>query len=185
MLRERLGLQARLWQGRHSVTVPLSLSSSSSSRSISLLVDTDELPSSIIPARCTDSDLPRSTASSASQSDHEKASSGSSAPPNSQIRLILPNLRAYTSLPSCTKRESTTSSFRYAPSSLGSSPTRCTERAFLQDEEYAAELLARASELQYAPSAYKLGECYEYGKMGCPQDSALSIHYYSSPIFLM
>lgn len=48
-----------------------------------------------------------------------------------------------------------------------------------QDEEYAAELLARASELQFAPSAYKLGECYEYGKMGCPQDSALSIHYYS------
>lgn len=50
---------------------------------------------------------------------------------------------------------------------------------WLQDEEYAAELLARASELHYAPSAYKLGECYEYGKMGCPQDSALSIHYYS------
>ncbi len=47
------------------------------------------------------------------------------------------------------------------------------------DNEYAAELLARASELGYAPSAYKLGECYEYGRMGCPQDSALSIHYYS------
>jgi TPR repeat protein len=47
------------------------------------------------------------------------------------------------------------------------------------DNEYAAELLARASELGYAPSAYKLGECYEYGKMGCPQDAALSIHYYS------
>jgi len=39
--------------------------------------------------------------------------------------------------------------------------------------------LARASELGYAPSAYKLGECYEYGRMGCPQDSALSIHYYN------
>lgn len=50
----------------------------------------------------------------------------------------------------------------------------------LQDEDYAAELLARAAELQYAPSAYKLGECYEYGKMGCPQDAALSIHYYST-----
>jgi TPR repeat protein len=47
------------------------------------------------------------------------------------------------------------------------------------DNEYAAELLARASELGYAPSAYKLGECYEYGRMGCPQDAALSIHYYS------
>ena len=39
--------------------------------------------------------------------------------------------------------------------------------------------MARAAELQYAPSAYKLGECYEYGRMGCPQDAALSIHYYS------
>ncbi|KAK4058444.1 Chitin synthase 4 [Microbotryomycetes sp. JL221] len=53
------------------------------------------------------------------------------------------------------------------------------ENVIFQDEDYAAELLARASELQYAPSAYKLGECYEYGKMGCPQDAALSIHYYN------
>ena len=44
----------------------------------------------------------------------------------------------------------------------------------------AAELLAQAAELGYAPSAFKLGECYEYGKMGCPQDAALSIHYYVS-----
>ncbi|KDQ18199.1 hypothetical protein BOTBODRAFT_29541 [Botryobasidium botryosum FD-172 SS1] len=47
------------------------------------------------------------------------------------------------------------------------------------DNEYAAELLASASELGYAPSAFRLGECYEYGKMGCPQDPALSIHYYN------
>ncbi|SCV74085.1 BQ2448_6517 [Microbotryum intermedium] len=53
------------------------------------------------------------------------------------------------------------------------------ENVIFKDEEYAAELLARASELQFAPSAYKLGECYEYGKMGCPQDAALSIHYYN------
>jgi len=48
------------------------------------------------------------------------------------------------------------------------------------DYEYSAELLAQAAELGYAPSAYRLGECYEYGKMGCPQDPALSIHYYVS-----
>ena len=48
------------------------------------------------------------------------------------------------------------------------------------DNEYAAELLAQASELGYAPSAFKLGECYEYGKMDCPVDPALSIHYYVS-----
>lgn len=48
------------------------------------------------------------------------------------------------------------------------------------DTEYSVELLARASELGYAPSAYKLGEAYEYGRLGCPQDSPLSIHYYSA-----
>jgi len=41
------------------------------------------------------------------------------------------------------------------------------------------ELLAQAAELGYAPSAYRLGQCYEYGKMGCPMDPALSIHYYN------
>ena len=50
-----------------------------------------------------------------------------------------------------------------------------------QASEYATELLAQASELGNAPSAYRLGECYEYGKMGCPQDPALSIHYYVRP----
>ena len=39
------------------------------------------------------------------------------------------------------------------------------------------ELLAQAAELGYAASTYQLGECYEYGKMGCLQDPVLSIHY--------
>lgn len=59
---------------------------------------------------------------------------------------------------------------------------RGIDNVLFVDYEYAAELLAQASELGYAPSAYKLGECYEYGKMGCPQDAALSIHYYVSVI---
>ena len=46
------------------------------------------------------------------------------------------------------------------------------------DCKYAAELLAQASELGNALSAYRLGE---YSKMGCPQDSVLSIHYYVRP----
>jgi TPR repeat protein len=56
---------------------------------------------------------------------------------------------------------------------------RGLEHVVFVDYDYAVELLARAAELGYAPSAYKLGECYEYGRMGCPQDAALSIHYYS------
>ncbi|KAG6853542.1 hypothetical protein C0991_003400 [Blastosporella zonata] len=55
---------------------------------------------------------------------------------------------------------------------------RGIENVLFVDFEYSTELLAQAAELGYAPSAYRLGECYEYGKMGCPQDAALSIHYY-------
>ena len=36
------------------------------------------------------------------------------------------------------------------------------------DCEYTAKLFTQASKLGNAPSAYCLGECYEYGKMGCP-----------------
>lgn len=54
------------------------------------------------------------------------------------------------------------------------------EHVVFVDMDYAAECFARASELGYAPSAYRLGEYYEYGRSGIPQDSALSIHYYSA-----
>lgn len=47
------------------------------------------------------------------------------------------------------------------------------------DLDYSIELLAQAAELGYAPSAHTLGECYEYAKLNCPQDAALSIHYYN------
>ncbi|EGO31286.1 protoplast regeneration and killer toxin resistance protein SKT5 [Serpula lacrymans var. lacrymans S7.9] len=56
---------------------------------------------------------------------------------------------------------------------------RGVENVVFIDVEYSVELLAQGAELGYAPSAHRLGECYEYGKMGCPQDPALSIHYYN------
>lgn len=55
------------------------------------------------------------------------------------------------------------------------------ENIVFVDFEYTVELLASAAELGYAPSAFKLGEIYEYGRLGCPQDQALSIHFYVSP----
>jgi len=54
------------------------------------------------------------------------------------------------------------------------------ENIVFVDYEYTVELLASAAELGYAPSAFKLGEIYEYGRLGCPQDQALSIHFYVS-----
>ncbi|KAI0085987.1 HCP-like protein [Irpex rosettiformis] len=74
--------------------------------------------------------------------------------------------------------ESATAEFPHALHELALLHERGINNVLFVDYEYAAELLAQAAELGYAPSAYRLGECYEYGKMGCPQDPALSIHFY-------
>jgi hypothetical protein len=74
--------------------------------------------------------------------------------------------------------EHATEEFPHALHELALLHERGIEHVVFIDFDYAAELLAQAAELGYAPSAFKLGECYEYGKMGCPQDAALSIHYY-------
>ncbi|THH27074.1 hypothetical protein EUX98_g7112 [Antrodiella citrinella] len=75
--------------------------------------------------------------------------------------------------------EHATAEFPHALHELALLHDRGVDNVLFVDYEYAAELLAQAAELGYAPSAYRLGECYEYGKMGCPQDPALSIHYYN------
>ncbi|KAH9949418.1 HCP-like protein [Amylocystis lapponica] len=75
--------------------------------------------------------------------------------------------------------EYATDVFPHALHELALLHERGVDNVLFVDYEYAAELLAQAAELGYAPSAYRLGECYEYGKMGCPQDAALSIHYYN------
>jgi hypothetical protein len=76
--------------------------------------------------------------------------------------------------------EHATEEFPHALHELALLHERGIDNVLFVDHEYAAELLAQASELGYAPSAFKLGECYEYGKMDCPVDPALSIHYYVS-----
>ncbi|KAG6835524.1 hypothetical protein H0H93_000558 [Arthromyces matolae] len=74
--------------------------------------------------------------------------------------------------------EHATAEFPHAMHELALLHERGIDNVLFVDYEYSIELLAQAAELGYAPSAYRLGECYEYGKMGCPQDAALSIHYY-------
>ncbi|GJJ09318.1 Chitin synthase regulator 2 [Clathrus columnatus] len=75
--------------------------------------------------------------------------------------------------------EHATAEFPHALHELALIHERGIENVVFVDFEYAVELLAQAAELGNAPSAYRLGECYEYGKLGCPQDPALSIHYYN------
>lgn len=81
--------------------------------------------------------------------------------------------------------EHATTEFPHALHELALLHERGIDNVLFVDYEYSTELLAQAAELGYAPSAYRLGECYEYGKMGCPQDPALSIHYYVRPISLI
>jgi len=75
--------------------------------------------------------------------------------------------------------ESATPEFPHALHELALLHERGVDNVLFVDPEYACELLAQAAEMGYAPSAYKLGVNYEYGRMGCPQDGGLSIHMYN------
>ncbi|KAI0176205.1 HCP-like protein [Hypoxylon sp. FL1284] len=48
-----------------------------------------------------------------------------------------------------------------------------------KDESYAAELLTQAAELGHAEASYRIGDAYEHGKLNCPRDPALSVHFYT------
>jgi len=77
--------------------------------------------------------------------------------------------------------EHATTEFLHALHELALLHEKGLDNVVFVDKEYTAELLAQVSEFGYTPSAYRLGECYECGKMGCPQDLALSVHYYVCP----
>jgi TPR repeat protein len=48
-----------------------------------------------------------------------------------------------------------------------------------QDESYAATLFTQAAELGNAEASFRMGDAYENGKLNCPKDPALSVHFYS------
>ncbi|RDW78183.1 HCP-like protein [Coleophoma crateriformis] len=48
-----------------------------------------------------------------------------------------------------------------------------------QDETYAAQLFTQAADLGHAEASYRLGDAYEHGKLACPRDPALSVHFYT------
>ena len=47
------------------------------------------------------------------------------------------------------------------------------------DESYAAELFTQAAELGHPEANYRMGDAYEHGKLNCPKDPALSVHFYT------
>lgn len=48
-----------------------------------------------------------------------------------------------------------------------------------QDESYAAQLYTQSADLGHAEANYRLGDAYEHGKLHCPRDPALSVHFYT------
>ncbi|CAK7243078.1 MAG: Chitin synthase 4 [Sporothrix thermara] len=48
-----------------------------------------------------------------------------------------------------------------------------------KDESYAAELFTQAAELGHADASFRMGDAYEHGKLNCPRDPALSVHFYT------
>ncbi|KAK6099541.1 Chitin synthase 4 [Batrachochytrium dendrobatidis] len=50
----------------------------------------------------------------------------------------------------------------------------------MPDIYYARSVLIEASHLGFPPAQYKLGYCFEYGRLGCATNAAESIHLYSA-----
>lgn len=48
-----------------------------------------------------------------------------------------------------------------------------------QDQSYAAQLFTQSADLGHTEANFKLGDAYEHGKLGCPRDPALSVHFYT------
>ncbi|KAI8357433.1 hypothetical protein B0O80DRAFT_383929 [Mortierella sp. GBAus27b] len=75
--------------------------------------------------------------------------------------------------------QAATPEFPFALYELAQLHERGIENIVFVDPEYSVSLYSQAAELGHAPSAFRLGECWEYGKLGCKQDPRLSIHYYT------
>jgi len=79
------------------------------------------------------------------------------------------------------KRAAESADFQYnaAPYELGLlHETGYGDDIFI-DEAYAAQLFTQSADLGHAEANYRLGDAYEHGKLKCPRDPALSVHFYT------
>lgn len=70
--------------------------------------------------------------------------------------------------------------FNQGPYELGLLYEKGLRDELLQDEIYTGQLFTKAAALRHAESAYRMGDAYEHGKLSCPHDPALSIHFYTT-----
>lgn len=75
--------------------------------------------------------------------------------------------------------DASTSDYPHALHELGLLHEKGLDNIIFKDATYSVQLYTRASELGYAPSAYRLGECFEFGYLKCEKDMTSSIFYYT------
>lgn len=80
------------------------------------------------------------------------------------------------------KRATDAADFQYnaAPYELGLLHETGFGQDIFKDEAYAAQLFTKSADLGHPEANFRMGEAYEHGKLGCPHDPALSIHFYTA-----
>ena len=79
------------------------------------------------------------------------------------------------------KRAAESADFQYngAPYELGLLHETGFGDDVFRDESYAAQLFTKSADLGHPEANYRLGDAYEHGKLTCPKDPALSVHFYT------
>ena len=79
------------------------------------------------------------------------------------------------------KRAAESADFQYnsAPYELGVLHETGYGNDIFRDETYAAQLFTQSADLGHMEANYRLGDAYEHGKLSCPKDPALSVHFYT------
>jgi len=76
--------------------------------------------------------------------------------------------------------ESSDAQYNSAPYELGVMHETGFGDDVFPDASYAAQLFTKSAELGHVEANYRLGDAYEHGKLNCPRDPALSIHFYTT-----
>ncbi|KAL4893267.1 hypothetical protein BDV59DRAFT_201856 [Aspergillus ambiguus] len=75
--------------------------------------------------------------------------------------------------------ESSDAQYNAAPYELGLLHESGYGDDVFADPAYAAQLFTKSADLGHVDASYRLGDAYEHGRLGCPRDPALSIHFYT------
>lgn len=75
--------------------------------------------------------------------------------------------------------EAADSQYNAAPYQLGCLYETGYGDDVFQDASYAAELFTQAADLGHPEANFRMGDAYEHGRLNCPRDPALSVHFYT------